>query len=140
MSYLSRTFRNVKKIGLYKFGHQMQTIGDTKYGRFVGVDSYGNKYYENLEEPPNRTRWVDYKSSCYDASQVEPGWNAWLRYMVDVAPSEANEINSQEENPNPLWKKPFLPNLTFSRGAYKPYSTVLSPVSGWVPSVKKRTS
>ncbi|QSL65169.1 hypothetical protein MERGE_002474 [Pneumocystis wakefieldiae] len=66
----------------------MQTIGDTKYGRLVGTDSHGNRYYENLDEPPNRTRWVDYQSSPFDASQVEPGWNAWLRYMVDVPPSE----------------------------------------------------
>jgi len=28
----------------------LQYIGDTKYGKFVAEDKYGNKYYENDEE------------------------------------------------------------------------------------------
>ncbi|EMR11101.1 hypothetical protein PNEG_00699 [Pneumocystis murina B123] len=118
----------------------MQTIGDTKYGHLVGTDSYGNKYYENLEEAPNRTRWVDYKSSSFDASQVEPGWNAWLRYMVDVPPSKIDTGGNSMKKLDPSWKKPFQPNLTFSRGAYKPYNTVLPKFTEWTPNVKKRIS
>jgi len=31
----------------------MQYIGDTKYGKFVAKDKYGNSYYENdVEELP----------------------------------------------------------------------------------------
>ena len=26
--------------------------GDTKYGKLMGVDRYGNKYFENKEELP----------------------------------------------------------------------------------------
>lgn len=111
----------------------MQTIGDTKYGRLVGTDSHGNRYYENLDEPPNRTRWVDYQSSPFDASQVEPGWNAWLRYMVDVPPSEMDTSGGS-------WKKPFQPNLTLSRGAYRPYDTVSPKFTEWTPNTKRRLS
>ena len=50
MSYVSRTLRNLRRIGLKEYGHQMQYMGDTKAGTLVGKDSFGNKYYENLEE------------------------------------------------------------------------------------------
>ncbi|KAG4303651.1 hypothetical protein PCANB_000029 [Pneumocystis canis] len=129
-------------MGLYAYGHQMQTIGDAKYGRLVGIDNSGNKYYENIEETPNRTRWVDYKSPLYDASQVEPGWNAWLRHMVDEAPSERPLKNNkndteQELNARP-WKKPFQPNLTLSRGAYKPYNTVMPLYTAWTQYTRRK--
>ncbi|POS86873.1 NADH-ubiquinone oxidoreductase subunit B17.2, partial [Erysiphe pulchra] len=40
----------------------MRFAGDTKAGTLVGLDRYGNKYFENLkEELPLRTRWIDYK-------------------------------------------------------------------------------
>jgi NADH:ubiquinone oxidoreductase subunit len=67
--------RNLRRIGLKEYGHQMQYIGDTKAGTLIATDRYGNKYYENMEEElPLRTRWVDYKEKEYDPSQVEPGW------------------------------------------------------------------
>lgn len=47
MSTVTRTFRNLRKIGLREAGHQMQHIGDTKAGRLVGVDKFGNRYFEN---------------------------------------------------------------------------------------------
>lgn len=74
------------------------TTGDTKAGTLIGVDRFGNKYFENMaEELPCefrgifhsllnssivdgfvfllvRTRWVDYKEPEYDPSQIEPGW------------------------------------------------------------------
>lgn len=47
MSYLSRTIKNIRQIGIKEAAHQMQHIGDTKAGRLVGIDKMGNKYYEN---------------------------------------------------------------------------------------------
>ncbi|TQS39168.1 hypothetical protein Golomagni_00312 [Golovinomyces magnicellulatus] len=76
MSTLLRTLINLWKIGLRDAAHQMHVssktlndvtlclikyAGDTKAGTMIGVDRYGNKYYENLQELPLRTRWVDYK-------------------------------------------------------------------------------
>ena len=45
-----RTMRNLRKIGIRDFLHQMQNIGDTKAGTYIATDRYGNKYYENLEQ------------------------------------------------------------------------------------------
>lgn len=50
MSTILRTLRNLCKIGIKDYAHQMQNIGDTKAGTYIASDRYGNKYYENLEQ------------------------------------------------------------------------------------------
>ncbi len=50
MSTIMRTLRNIRKIGIKEYAHQMQYIGDTKAGTYIATDKYGNKYYENLEQ------------------------------------------------------------------------------------------
>lgn len=50
MSTIMRTLRNLRKIGIKDYLHQMQYIGDTKAGTYIATDKYGNKYYENLEQ------------------------------------------------------------------------------------------
>jgi len=50
MSTILRTLRNIRKIGIKEYAHQMQYIGDTKAGTYIASDKYGNKYYENLEQ------------------------------------------------------------------------------------------
>ncbi|KAH1293938.1 hypothetical protein KXW65_008036 [Aspergillus fumigatus] len=128
MSTILRTLRNLRRIGLKEYGHQMQYIGDTKAGTLIATDRYGNKYYENMEEElPLRTRWVDYKEKEYDPSQIEPGWHAWLSYMVDAPPTQDKILQTGLR----AWELPeHRPNPTLSRGAYKPYSTLVSPLTG----------
>ena len=50
MSSITRTLRNLRKIGIKDFAHQMMYQGDTKAGTLIATDRYGNKYYENLQE------------------------------------------------------------------------------------------
>lgn len=50
MSTIMRTLRNLRRIGLKDYWHQLNYIGDTKAGTFIAQDRYGNKYYENLQE------------------------------------------------------------------------------------------
>lgn len=158
MSTILRTLRNLRKIGIKEYAHQLQNIGDTKAGTYIASDRYGNKYYENLEQelpcsfspspypvqpplpqkyiqtPPNeqfithpppggltvRTRWVDYKDSEYDPSQIEPGWHAWMSYLVDKPPTEDALLRLGQRS----WElSEHRPTLTATRAAYKPYST-----------------
>lgn len=88
MSTISRTLRNLRKVGIKDYAHQMMYIGDTKAGTLIATDRYGNKYFENLQDElprmitlPDplflkklvsdsnlvRTRWVDYKDPEYSA-------------------------------------------------------------------------
>ena len=69
---------------------------------------------------PVRTRWVDYKQVEYDPAQIEPGWHAWMSYLVDKPPTEDAVLKTGQRS----WEIPeHRPNLTASRAAFKTYST-----------------
>lgn len=55
--------------------NRLQNIGDTKAGTLIGIDNFGNKFFENMEELPLRTRWVDYKT------------NDWDPYVLPISPA-----------------------------------------------------
>ncbi|KAI5285365.1 hypothetical protein KEM54_000624 [Ascosphaera aggregata] len=135
MSYITRTLSNLWKIGFKEYGHQLHYMGDTKYGVLVGIDRYGNRYFENKNEIPGRTRWVDFKMHEYDSSHIEPGWRAWMNCMVDKPPTEDPVLQS---NTKP-WETPdHKPNYTLTRGAYRPYNTVKPKISAWQPVAAPR--
>jgi NADH:ubiquinone oxidoreductase subunit len=53
-------------------------------------------------------------------SHIEPGWHAWISYMVDKPPTQ-DPILRTGVRP---WELPdHRPNFTASRGAFKTYST-----------------
>ncbi|KAB2568873.1 NADH:ubiquinone oxidoreductase 17.2kDa subunit [Lasiodiplodia theobromae] len=136
MSTITRTLRNLRRVGVKDAWHQMQYIGDTKAGALIGTDRYGNKYYENLaEELPLRTRWVDYKDHEFDPSQIEPGWHAWMSYMVDKPPTEDKIMQRQLRAWEP---KEHRPTLTWSRSGFKTYSTTKAKYQPWVPVAAAR--
>ncbi|KAL2754884.1 hypothetical protein ACRALDRAFT_1064656 [Sodiomyces alcalophilus JCM 7366] len=135
MSTITRTLSNLRKIGIKEYIMQMVYIGDTKYGRLVGQDRAGNKYYENMQELPLRTRWVDYKKHDYDASQIEPGWHAWISYAVDKPPSE-DPLLRTGDNKWDLQKA--VPNFTATSGNYITYNTTKQKVRSWEPQAVER--
>jgi NADH:ubiquinone oxidoreductase subunit len=54
------------------------------------------------------------------SDQIEPGWHAWLGYMVDKAPTEDPLLRTGIR----AWeKKEHVPSMSMSRGAFKTYST-----------------
>ncbi|KAF4975381.1 hypothetical protein FZEAL_7832 [Fusarium zealandicum] len=135
MSTISRTLSNLRKVGIKDFFRQMLYIGDTKHGRLIGTDRAGNKYFENNEELPLRTRWVEYAKHDYDAAHIEPGWHSWMSYVVDKPPNQDPLLNPGLRAFEPSRA---LPNFTQSRGAYKPYNTVKPKVSAWEPVAAPR--
>ncbi|PGH23393.1 hypothetical protein AJ80_02503 [Polytolypa hystricis UAMH7299] len=194
MSTLTRTFRNLWRIGFKEYGHQMQVCflrdrnsnsrnysivmnviltrtylgidstwvrncpsttgslffivddclpalfcpaGDTKAGALIAIDRYGNKYYENAEELPLRTRWVDYKDAEFDASQVDAGWHAWLAYIVDKPPTEDKIMQLGVRS----WEqKEHRQNPTMSRAAFRTYNTVKPKYTAWEPVAAPRVA
>lgn len=137
MSTVTRTLGYLRRIGLKEYWHQLNYIGDTKAGELIGVDKFGNKFYENMaEELPLRTRWVDYKLHDFDSSHVEPLWHAWLAYAVDTPPSADPLRAAAEARP---WATPeHRPNQTATRGAFKTYSTTKPKISAWQPIAAPR--
>ena len=82
-------------------------------GRAVGVDEFGNRYYQERRPARDRRRrrWVVYNGHD-EASAVPPLWNAWLHYTVDSVPAETPTRRD--------WEKPHIPNLTGTPDAYRP--------------------
>jgi len=78
------------------------------FGKFVGKDFFGNKYYESKKGK----RWIIYKDEI-DASKIPNEWYSWIHFTK-------NKI----ENPNKIkkyeWQKPHLPNQTGTKDAYHP--------------------
>ena len=54
------------------FGTRIKTI---LYGKFVGKDSFGNKYYQSR----NGKRWVIYFGEI-DASKIPVEWYSWIHF------------------------------------------------------------
>jgi len=54
------------------FGTRLKTIF---FGKFVGKDSFGNKYYENNDGK----RWVIYSNEI-DASKIPVEWYSWIHF------------------------------------------------------------
>lgn len=79
------------------------------YGRFVGADEFGNRYYQNAT---GRRRWVLYNGTV-EASRVPPDWHGWLHFTFKEPPTIA-----------PLKPKSFersyIPNMSGTLGAYRP--------------------
>lgn len=56
------------------------------------------------------------------SAQIEPGWHAWISYLVDKPPTQDALLQYKRrawEDADPR----SIPNYTLSRGAYKPYNT-----------------
>ena len=88
------------------FGTRLYTIF---FGKFVGKDELGNKYYESRKGK----RWVIYFGEI-DASKIPVEWYSWMHFTTNKI---ENEHNFKKYN----WQKPHKPNLTGTENAYYPY-------------------
>ena len=90
-----------------------ETIGTKIYtiffGKLVGTDIYGNKYYENKKK---NKRWVIYNGEI-DASKIPNEWYSWIHFIK-------NKIELTNTIKKYSWQKPHMPNLTGTSRAYHP--------------------
>ena len=89
------------------------TIGTKLYtiffGRLVGKDDFGNKYYENKKKTK---RWVIYKGEI-DASKIPNEWYSWIHFT-------SNKIENVHDLKKYSWQKPHKPNQTGTKDYYHP--------------------
>lgn len=80
----------------------------------AGIDQFGNIYY--ISKTKNylgqEKRFVSYQG-LNESSKVPPLWHAWLHYLSDEIPGEAN-------NKKYSWQKEHQPNLSGTKYAYNP--------------------
>ncbi|MDA9682037.1 NADH-ubiquinone oxidoreductase subunit NDUFA12 family protein [Candidatus Pelagibacter sp.] len=86
-------------------GTRLKTIF---FGKLVGSDDLGNKYYENK----NGKRWVIY-ANIIDASKIPVEWYSWMHFTP-------NKIEKTHELKKYDWQKPHQSNLTGTEEAYYP--------------------
>ena len=77
-------------------------------GKFVGEDSFGNKYYENKKGK----RWVIYNDEI-DASKIPNEWFSWIHFIN-------NKIEKKHDLEKYDWQKPHQSNQTGTDKAYHP--------------------
>lgn len=90
------------------------------HGNFVGLDKWGNEYYESKTTKRffgRKERWVLYKGEA-EPSKIPISWFSWLHYQKNDAPGA--EITSFS------WEKERLPNLTGTNHAYYPPGSPLA--------------
>ena len=89
-----------------------QTLGTriftTFFGKFVGKDEYGNKYYESKKG----RRWVIYSGEV-EASKIPNEWYSWIHFTK-------NKIENLHNLEKYEWQKPHLPNQTGTEESYHP--------------------
>ena len=86
------------------FGTFLKTLF---FGKFVGTDSYGNRYYKNKKNQ----RWVVYKDNI-EASKITSEWFLWIHHTINEPP-----IKNKKKY---LWQKEHLENQTGTPYSYKP--------------------
>ena len=90
-----------------------QTIGTRLYtiffGKLVGTDDFGNKYYENKKR---KKRWIIYNGEI-EATKIPIEWYSWMH-------SIKNKIEETHELKKYNWQKNHLSNQTGTDKAYNP--------------------
>jgi NADH:ubiquinone oxidoreductase subunit len=59
------------------------------FGKLVGIDELGNKYYESKSRKRwfgKNNRWVIYDKRNELVANIQTRWFKWLHYMSDVPP------------------------------------------------------
>ena len=87
------------------FGTKIKTILS---GKFVGKDTFGNKYYESKKGK----RWVIYSGEV-DASKIPVEWYSWIHFTPNKIEKDHNPKKYQ-------WQKSHQANLTGTEEAYFP--------------------
>ncbi len=78
------------------------------YGKIVGEDSFGNKYYQSK----SGRRWVIYKSEV-DASKIPVDWYSWMHFTKNKIENDHN-LNKYK------WQKNHQSNQTGTSNSYHP--------------------
>uniref|UniRef100_A0A1I7W0R1 UBX domain-containing protein n=1 Tax=Loa loa TaxID=7209 RepID=A0A1I7W0R1_LOALO len=131
----TKFFQIVKGCGGWiGFMKKRYLMDETRIGKFMGEDKFGNKYYEDNSYFIPRNRWVEYPEHVwldYDASQIPAEWHMWLHHITDETPV-------QNPPKRRKWMLDHEETLTLLENRkYYPYSTTKQKLSLWNPKFKE---
>ncbi len=88
------------------FGTFLKTLF---FGKYVGKDRLGNKYYKNKKND----RWVIYNNDV-EATKIDSDWYLWMHHTIDKIPE------SEKNDKKYLWQKIHSENKTGTKQSFKP--------------------
>lgn len=118
------------------------TIHTFLFGKLVGEDEFGNRYYTERKATRDATsksrrfsRWVIYKGET-EATKIPAHWHGWMHHTTDAVPSKGAGLNYG-------WQAESTPNATGSSAAYLPpghtlkgshATSTVSDYEAWTPN------
>ncbi|XP_054876321.1 NADH dehydrogenase [ubiquinone] 1 alpha subcomplex subunit 12 [Poeciliopsis prolifica] len=115
---------------------QFFRVNDIKTGTLIGIDKYGNKYYEDKKHYFfGRHRWVIYTTEMngkrtfweVDGSMVPAEWHRWLHCMTEDPPT------THPPEPKKFLAEVHQFNVSGTPQQYVPYPTTRKKIHEWVP-------
>ena len=99
--------------------HWLSRLNIRLRSRFVGMDEFGNRYYESKARRSDSRprRYVIHKGKL-ESSKVPSDWHGWLHYTEATPPPEGGYVRAS-------WQRTHLPNLTGTQYAYHPSGHLL---------------
>ena len=115
--------------------------GNSENTHYVGMDHFGNKYYECFDagrtftflytKSPyidvNQRRWVEYNDFLSvrspNGDRIPPKWHGWLHQMYDDVPVPDSQCFH-----DPFFERPH--QWESSTSGFKLYTSRLSPING----------
>ena len=101
--------RALQRGKIYKPTHEKAGFTD-EVVPLVGVDEFGNRYYEDFtHKNKNQRRWVEFSDTGKlfptQTKKIAPAWQGWLHYMYDDPPKKDNFVNPYyREKRTPVFK------------------------------------
>lgn len=81
------------------------------FAKKVGIDQFGNEYYEDSAHRAKNRRYVIYKGKN-EPSKVPPMWHSWLHHLSD----DIDKVIEHKFS----WQLGHLPNLTGTKQRFDP--------------------
>ncbi len=110
-----------------RIGHISTVFYIWIWGKLVGTDGFGNRYFyrpvrktkgTKRDKTKREKRWVLYANEA-EASRVPPEWHSWLHHSVADPPTEqAKQPAAGQADFD--WIKPHSPNRTGTSKAFLP--------------------
>ncbi|KAF4791565.1 NADH dehydrogenase [ubiquinone] 1 alpha subcomplex subunit 12 [Turdus rufiventris] len=105
---------------------QLLRVNDLKTGNLIGIDKYGNKYYEDKRN--FFVRECDSRIGFADMFKFEPGFmHRWLHSMTDDPPTTHPPVARKF-----IWENHKF-NVSGTPEQYVPYSTTRKKIHEWIP-------
>jgi NADH:ubiquinone oxidoreductase subunit len=88
---LEKYYESYKRFGVKGTLWKLYNPGDVKFGRLVGEDEFGHKYFEDPTEVYGQHRWTEFHVDSWEEVEgtlIPPQWHLWMHHLTDATPGQ----------------------------------------------------